>query len=67
LEKKNQFKKCPQKRRRFEKKKKKKKRKRKKKKTRGVEDTGEGQVSGETAGLRGSRLPFGGVQRLPAK
>jgi hypothetical protein len=29
--------------------------------------TGEGQVAGEAAGLRGSRLPFGGVWRLPAK
>jgi hypothetical protein len=27
----------------------------------------QGQVAGEAAGLRGSRLPFGGVRRLPAK
>jgi hypothetical protein len=47
--------------------KRKKKKKKKKERRRRREDTGEGQVAGEAAGLRGSRLPFGGVRRLPAK
>jgi hypothetical protein len=46
---------------------KKKKEKEKERRRRRREDTGEGQVAGEAAGLRGSRLPFGGVRRLPAK
>jgi hypothetical protein len=45
----------------------KRKKKEKERRRRRCEDTGEGQVAGETAGLRGSRLPFGGVRRLPAK
>jgi hypothetical protein len=62
--KKFQFKKCPKKRRHFEKKKKKEKDKERRRRR---EDTGEGQVADEAAGLHGLRLPFEGVRRLPAK
>jgi hypothetical protein len=48
-------------------KKKKKKKEKEKERRRRRENTGEGQVTGEAAGLRESRLPFGGVWRLPAK
>jgi hypothetical protein len=46
---------------------KRKKKGKKKERRRRREDTSEGQVASEAAGLHGSRLLFGGVRRLPAK